>query len=451
MVIKVGPPGSAANGTGAEDWHCEQQHVHRGEANLGTLRKLLRFPKKSWITNRRSIVDLGASFASSSAQALGVYIVSLLIASAFDAAAVGQFRYILAVIAILQAFTLVEANKIFLKHYYEDGTNYLLQTLLLRGGAAILVAAGAATAADIGLFGSAAPKHLLIAAILLSPFYLDLYHFINFARREYTKNAVANFLRNILTFLAVLVAILLVDSDLAEVPIGVYFLCVAVSSFVLFIVFARNLGVVWRWSKDFAKDSLKLSAGGIPQTLVENLDKIVVGAILGPTSLGIYAINVTTGRLFSTILKPALIVAYPYLTKNRLGRRYYVATFLASALVVIIFTLPLYQIFLMYASEIYISHFLLVIIAMSAFPFSAIYQLKLNEVIFNAGGVSTASKSGFVVAATALTTLSFSAILGSIQSMYIAAAALPLRYAFGCAYVFWATYRDIPAQPNGTQ
>lgn len=390
--------------------------------------------------HRTKAIDYAAAFVSSTSYAVGVYAVTLVFAFLFDAATVGRFRYVLSVLMILSAFTLVEANKLFLKTFYEHGRNLLLLAATVRLAVSLLVANLAIGAVLLGLSGSVVDRTTLILCIAALPLFatFDLHNFINFAQRRYLLNALTNLAKYTFLVLAMGLACLFVlrSGSAPDGAVVAYFWLLGGLNLALFVAFAATFGLRWSWSRPFIADSAKLSAGGIPQTIVENLDKIVVGTAFGPAMLGIYALNVTTGRLLNTAVKPGLVVLYPYLTRNSVGGRTYLVIFLVAAALIGAAAPIVYALYGRAMDAIYLDYFGLVLVSMAAFPFSAVYQIKLNEVIFNTGQVGFAAQASSLVGVAALVVLAIGLMLGERWGVHVCAAALPLRYLAGLAFLF---------------
>ena len=385
---------------------------------------------------QKKLVDFAASFISSASYGLAVYIITLIFAFLYPPAAVGQFRYVLSIMTILMAFTVVEANKLALKQHYKDQSNFFGFAALVRFATGMVIMPS--TLIAFWAFGSSeaslATKPLAYSVAAL-PFFatFDLYNFFNFARKSYIANAAINFVKY--TILCIVMYLLcqwaFPNPNAAGDVIPYYFWMLSLFNLTLFAFLLRGFGPAVWWDKRFLMDSARLSAGGIPQTMVENMDKVLVGWVYGPTALGIYALNVSTGRLINTIVKPGLVVLYPYLTHNKVGLRTYLILLAASGAVLGAICPVVYMLFVRFMQPIYVDYIGLIFISLVAFPFSLVYQIKLNEVLFGRDSIRLASRATTIVGVSGMVVMLAAMTLPERTGLYVCAAALPFRYIVG--------------------
>ena len=290
------------------------------------------------------------AIVSASLPGLVNYVIVVYLSYAHGLAAAGEYRLLFSYFALAGLPTLQESNSVYIR----------AATLGSREQMAGLVAgqiyASALTAIVmvLAVLGSQAmgqdwaPAVLLpIAAVtfLYYPFQLFIAHLQ--ARQQFARLfalTIAKWGAAILVFFAVLwsggtvmQATLVQLGAMAVINVGYYA-----------VVAVRQI----RWSRDLldpirtfrrkeVRESVLLTTGLIPSGMLEQVDKLVVGAVFGLEALGIYTLGFSTGRLMYNMLKPSLYVYYKSfvdkMPPRRLLERVFVVFTLLGASIAVLF------------------------------------------------------------------------------------------------------------------
>ena len=247
--------------------------------------------------------------------------------------AVGQFRLLLSIVAMLSLATVLDTGKILIKYVVQETPGIIRPLLVNRMVWSILgVAAGLIVAAVMHYRGQELAWAVAAAALLLPlTFPTNLFAQIHQARRQFRFNALINIGKH-----AVLVGMALIWLMLDWNVIGLfitYFAVLTVFNVWYMSWHASELRTVAPDSPKVVREATVLSGSGLLPVVLDNIDKFLVSYFLGLEALGIYAIGVSTGRLLLNFVKPMLVVYLADLVKKRLSLKFEILAFIFLTLV----------------------------------------------------------------------------------------------------------------------
>lgn len=275
---------------------------------------------------RYTLFNAPWTLIASLSKGLSNYIIILVLSGTFGLAAGGQFRLFLSIMGVLSIFTLTDTGKIVVK-YLVLGNSGVVRPLLfnrMRWALAGIVA-GAVWAAIFYDRGNELWLPVLAGALLLPLTYpTDMYAQINQARKQFSLNALYSGTKyTTLVMLALLAAGFKISVSLFLIAYSI-----AIACFHMFYLtrHPETFEPANPNARTFIRDGIKLSGSGLFPLLMESADKFLISYFFGLEALGLYAIGVSTGRLFLHFVKPTLAIYFPILVTHRPDTRLLLAS-----------------------------------------------------------------------------------------------------------------------------
>lgn len=248
---------------------------------------------------------------------LSNYIIILVLSGAFGLAAGGEFRLFLSIMGVLSIFTLTDTGKIAVKYLVLGDSGVVRPLLLNRMRWAVAgIVAGAVTAAVFYQRGNALWLPVLAGALLLPLTYpTDMYAQINQARRQFHLNA----LYSVAKYTSLVLLALAATRIDMSVPLFLIVYSVMIAGYhILFLTrHKETFEQANPNARSYIREGIQLSGSGLFPLLMESADKFLISYFFGLEALGLYAIGVSTGRLFLNLVKPTLAIYFPILVKTR--------------------------------------------------------------------------------------------------------------------------------------
>ncbi|MDP2620794.1 MAG: oligosaccharide flippase family protein [Hyphomicrobiales bacterium] len=248
---------------------------------------------------------------------LSNYIIILVLSGAFGLAAGGQFRLFLSIMGVLSIFTLTDTGKIVVKYLVLGDAGVVRPLLFNRMRWALAgIVAGAVWAAIFYDRGNELWLPVLAGALLLPLTYpTDMYAQINQARKQFSLNALYS-----VTKYGTLVVLALVATRVGmSVAVFLIAYSIAIASYHIFYLtrHPETFEQANPNARTYIREGIQLSGSGLFPLLMESADKFLISYFFGLEALGLYAIGVSTGRLFLHLVKPTLAIYFPILVTRR--------------------------------------------------------------------------------------------------------------------------------------
>lgn len=257
------------------------------------------------------------TLVSSLAAGFVTYIIMVIFSQTYGLAAVGEFRLIISIVAMMSLTTLLDSGKLLVKLLVQDQQGIVRPLLINRmRWSSLGVIGGLITAAIFYRQGNAlAPAIAAIALFLPILHPTNLYVQINQARRKFRLNAFINISQY--GFIAAMAAVW----AMFECDIIIFFVLFFLTTALCNSWFMSQAPECYEQSASngdkISRDARNLSGSGLLQVVLEHTDKFLISYFLGLEALGLYAIGVSTGRLLLHFVKPLLIIYLPDLVEKR--------------------------------------------------------------------------------------------------------------------------------------
>ena len=269
---------------------------------------------------------------------LSNYVIMILLMRFAGLEAVGQFRLLLSIVAMLALASVLDTGKILIKYVVQEMPGVIRPLLVNRALWSLIGVAAGLVVAAVQAYQDNPLAPAVAAAALMLPltFPFNLYAQILQARREFRLNALINLLKQTV-IVGVVFVWLLLEWDVITLFIVYYALRTAFNVWYMSWHFSE-MRTVAPESKKIVREATVLSGSGMLQVVLDNIDKFLVSYFLGLEALGLYAIGVSTGKLLLSFVKPMLVVYLADLVDNRLSRRFQWLSFALLTLVGIVLT-----------------------------------------------------------------------------------------------------------------
>jgi len=289
----------------------------KARSGLSRLRdQALAFGQKDGL--RRLVRHGPFAMAASSLPGAVNYVAILYLTYLSSAAETGRYRLLFSWFALYGLASVFESNKVFIRSIAENdksSTVGLFVTRLIFSGAAFVVTLGV-WAVGLAIHRPVPGELVWIALIALFFYPANAYQsyyqvkswFMLFFASELVKYGVA---------LVVLLAMLhfgfsIVQAVLAQFVVMAAFHLIFFGFSVATFIDWQTIAGGWRQMlfSPASREAQSLSLANFLPSTLEHVDKMVVGAVFGLQTLGLYTLGFSTGRFIYNALKPALYIYY---------------------------------------------------------------------------------------------------------------------------------------------
>lgn len=268
------------------------------------------------------------AMAASSLPGAVNYVAILYLTYRASAAEVGNYRLLFSWFALYGLASVFESNKVFIRSIAEGdlkATVGLFVTRVVCSGAAVL--GTLALSAVAPLAGRSFPEELVLISLIALVYYpANAYQSLYQVKSWFVRF----FLSELLKFSAALVLLLVM------LHFGFSIVHAVLAQFALMagfhvLYFAMSVGTFLNWRlirgdwgalllSPASREARSLSIANFLPSTLEHIDKMIVGAVFGLQTLGLYTLGFSTGRFIYNALKPALYIYYKRFV-NRLPSR----------------------------------------------------------------------------------------------------------------------------------
>jgi hypothetical protein len=282
----------------------------------GLLAKIVALSQKSGL--RRLLRHGPFAIAASSLPGAVNYVAILYLTYAFSAQETGAYRLLFSWFALYGLASMYESNKVFIRSIAEDDRSAI--GALFATQMTFAVGVFLATLAVWGVaraVGHPIPDGLVWISLISVFFYpTNAYQALYQVRSWFTLFFGTELLKYGVA-LAVLLSMLHFGFSVMQAVLA-QFVCMAAFHVVFFTVSVAG-SLDWKalfqnwWSLLFApasREARSLSLANFLPSTLEHIDKMVIGAVFGLKTLGLYTLGFSTGRFIYNALKPALYIYY---------------------------------------------------------------------------------------------------------------------------------------------
>lgn len=269
------------------------------------------------------------AMAASSLPGAVNYVAILYLTYTASAADVGSYRILFSWFALYGLASVFESNKVFIRSIAQGdqgATVSLLVTRAVCSTVALVVTLALMVLAPV--VGWEVPAELgWIALIALFHYPANAYQslfqvkswFIRFFLSELVKFGAALCLLLVMLHMGFSILHAVMAQFALMAGFHVLFFCVSVGTSLNWTLLRSDWGALLM--SPASREARSLSVANFLPSTLEHIDKMIVGAVFGLQTLGLYTLGFSTGRFIYNALKPALYIYYKQFVNRLPGRK----------------------------------------------------------------------------------------------------------------------------------